>query len=333
MKIYITRMGIAIIALAIACAPNGPETAGFDKAAKVADDVITANLIPWIEQLAEARATDVKVDCEGFSPEDLFPAADLTRDAAVKLVSNAFQSMGFTPDTLVIGEGPLATYNVVAEWRGTTRPNEVVLLGSHLDAFFAGADDNGSAVAAMLEIARAARNYNFSRTIRFVAFDLEEYGSIGSTRYVLAGYADDVVAAIVLDMIGYASSESGSQDDVLGVKLPDTGDFLLVIGNKNSEEMTQEVVSLSNEFNLTKLLGLIAPGDGAYFLSSAFMRSDHGLLWYRGIPAIFFTDTANFRNPNYHKSTDTPQTLDPNFLARNTRAIAAAVAHLAEVLP
>lgn len=333
MRKYSMKMISIFTVIFITCSPNAPETTGFDKAANVAEDVEAANLMPWVEQLASARATDVKVSNEGFPPEELFPSDHLTRDAAVKLVSDAFHAMGFTPETVTLGNGPHTAYNVVAELRGTTRPAEVVLIASHLDAFYAGADDNSSAVAAMLEAARALRNHSFARTIRFVAFDLEEYGSIGSTRYIEAGYTDDVVAAIVMDMIGYASSKPGSQDDVLGVKLPDAGDFLLVIGNENSATMTQEMTALGNSFDLAKLVGVIAPGDGTYFLSSVFMRSDHGLLWYKGIPALFLTDTASFRNPNYHKPTDTPDTLDPEFLARNTRALTAAVALFAEVLP
>jgi len=333
MKAYTGITVLGLTAWLISCAPTAPDTAGFDKARQVADDVVVANLMPWIEKLAEARANDKPVDCTGFEEEELFPACQLTRDASVKLVTEAFQRMGFTPDTVALGEGPLMAYNISAEWRGTAKPQEVILVGSHLDAFYAGADDNGSAVAAMLEIARAVRKHRFARTIRFVAFDLEEYGSIGSTRYVQAGYAADVVTALVMDMIGYATIKPGSQKDVLAIKLPDTGDFLLAIGNQNSAAMTQEVVAMSNQQGMGKILGVIAPGDGTYFLSSVFMRSDHGLLWYRGVPALFFTDTANFRNPHYHKPTDTPETLDPEFLGKNTKIIAAAVARYAGVLP
>jgi hypothetical protein len=333
MKAHILNLLFINIAIICACSPTEPDITGIEKAVDVADDVVIANLMPWVVQLADARANDVPVNCEGFDPGDLFPACDLTRDAAVEIVTDAFSSMGYKPDTVVLAKGGLVTYNVVAEWPGTTSPDKVVLLGSHLDAFFSGADDNGSALAAMLEIARAVRNHRFAKTIRFVAFDLEEFGAIGSTRYVEAGYADDVVAAIVLDMIGYASDEPGSQDDVFGVKMPDTGNFLTVVANKNSSEMMQKVVALSHSYDLANLLGIIVPGDGTYFLSSVFMRSDHGLLWYKGIPALFFTDTADFRNPNYHKPTDTPDTLDPAFLAQNTRAIAAALAQYAEVLP
>lgn len=332
MRCFTLKNIFPIMTLVMACSsPTGPDTSGFDIAASVVDDVQTENIMPWVEQLAEVRKNDITVDCTGFESGDLFPACHLTRDGAVKLVSDAFRSMGYEPQTIVLGDGPLATYNVVAEWPGTALPSEVVLVASHLDAFYAGADDNSSAVAAMLETARAVRLHEFSRTIRFVIFDLEEYGAIGSTRYVEAGYAEDVTMAIVLDMIGYASNKPGSQDDVMGVKLPDTGDFLLVAGNTDSAELTQEMVALGNTQGLAKFVGLITPGDGTYFLSSVFMRSDHGLLWYKGIPAIFLTDTASYRNPNYHKPTDTPETLDSVFLANNTRALAASVAHFAEV--
>jgi Zn-dependent M28 family amino/carboxypeptidase len=331
MRFRYIEFGILALLVALGCTPNAPETTGFGDAAAVADDVVTANLMPWVEELARVRAEDTPVSCEGYSPEELFPACHLTRDASVKLVSEAFESMGFDADTVALGDESQTAYNVQAEWPGTSKSNQVVLVASHLDAFYAGADDNGSAVAAMLETARAVRKHRFARTIRFIAFDLEEFGSVGSTRYIEAGYADDVRVAVVLDMIGYASDEPGSQDDVLGVRLPDIGNFLLVIGNNQSAEFTRKTVALGNQHDLSHVVGVIAPGAGTYFLSSVFMRSDHGLLWYKGIPALFFTDTANFRNPNYHKPDDTPETLDAEFLAGNTRVLAATVALLAEV--
>lgn len=303
---------------------------GFDRAVRVADDVPASALMPWVEQLSAARAGDVKVNHDGFTPGELYPVDQLTRDAAVAIVSSAFASMGYAPETVVLGAGPQAAYNVAAEWRGMTRPGEVVLVGSHLDAFYAGADDNGSAVAAMLATAQAVRNHRFARTIRFVAFDLEEFGSAGSTRYIQSGRAQDVKAAIVLDVVGYASNRTGSQSSLPTLKLPDKGDFLLVLGNEDSGEMTQKMLALGNGRGLAKLTGVVAPGDGTYFLSTFFMRSDHGLFWYRRIPTVFLTDTANYRNPNYHRATDTPDTLDAAFLARNARALAAATALFAE---
>jgi len=206
------------------------------------------------------------------------------------------------------------------------------MLGDHLDAFYGGADDNGSAVAALLEIARAANQFSFARTIRFVAFDLEERGSLGSSRYVEAGYADDVKSAIVLDMIGYSTDEPGSQKDVFGVNVPDVGNFLFAVGNGQSSDFTREIVCLANSTSgLSKTVGVVTPDDGAYFLCGAFMRSDHALMWYKGIPAIFFTDGANLRNPNYHTQDDLPGTINREFLKGNTRIIASELAIMAEV--
>jgi len=324
---------LCLLVMFTGCKKSEMDRSGFERAVTVAGGVTTDSIMPWVERLVAVRAGDSPVDNTGFSPGHLFPSDHLTRNASVGLVAHAFESMGYDADTVVLGEGPQAAYNVVAEWRGTTRPDEVVLVGSHLDAFYGGADDNGSAVAAMLEAARAVRKHHFARTIRFISFDLEEFGSIGSTRYVQAGYAGDVKAAIVMDLVGYASHEPGSQKDVMGIRMPDVGDFLLVLGNDDSEEITRQITAMGNSYGLSKLLGMTAPGDGGYFLSEAFMRSDHALLWYNGIPAVFLTDGANFRNPNYHLPSDLPATLDPSFLAGNTRALTAAIALLAEVQP
>jgi Zn-dependent M28 family amino/carboxypeptidase len=325
---------IAPVFIAVAgCNPVGPDTSKFQSATAVANSVEAGNIMPWVQGLAAVHELDTPVSNEGFPPKDPFPSDHLTRDSATAFVVRAFTSLGYSPSTVVLGTGPQAAYNVVAEWPGGSRAGEVVLIACHHDGFYSAADDNSSAVAAVLETARAVRNFRFARTIRFVSFDLEEFGSIGSTRYIQAGYAQDVVKAIVMDMIGFASHARGSQQSITGLKLPDTGDFLLVVGNENSASMTQQVTALGNSSGLTTTVGVIAPGDGTYFLSSSLMRSDHGLLWYRGIPAIFFTDCANFRNPHYHKPEDVPSTLDPNFLANNTRLLTAALALFAEVEP
>jgi Zn-dependent M28 family amino/carboxypeptidase len=315
------------------CSKDKPDQASFDDARAVAEGVREDNLMQWVEQLAAVHLYDTPIDNSDFPPGDLFPSDHLTRDSATGFVAGVFKKMSYDPDTLVLGEGTYATYNVFAEWPGTTKPDEVILVGCHHDAFYGGADDNGSAVAAMLEAARVVRDHLFARTIRFISFDLEEFGAIGSTRYVQAGYADDVHSAIVMDCIGYHSFEPGSQKNVMGVTLPDVGDYLMIIGNKNSADLVQQSVALANGHNLSKSYGLIAPGDGMYFLASAFSRSDHGLLWYQGVPAIFLSDGANFRNPYYHTEDDLPENLDPEFLTGNTKVLIATIALLAEVQP
>lgn len=331
MKKLLIFPAVILTILLSTCTKDDINRSGYEAAVEVAGNVMSDSVMNWVERFSEIHLNDTPIDNRDFPPGDLFPSDHLTRDAAVGLLSQAFQSMGYNPDTAVLGEGTYITYNVFAEWPGKSNPEEVILVGSHIDAFYGGADDNTSAVAAMLEAARAVRKYNFKRTIRFVSFDLEEFGSIGSTRYVNAGLADDVKAAIVMDVIGYSSSEPGSQKDVMGINLPNVGDYLMVVGNKDSEIISRQITDMGNANNIAKSLGVLASGDGTSFLSTVFLRSDHGLMWYKGIPAVFFTDGANFRNPNYHKDSDLPSTINKDFLISNTRLLTAAIALMAEV--
>jgi hypothetical protein len=324
---------IFILPLITACSVDPPAIENSQKVLEFAKYVNAENVFNLVEQIHQLHLTDTPINNEGFPPEELFPSDQLTRNAAGGFISQELISMGYQVDTVICGfEHPIA-YNIVAEHKGLGNPNSVILIGSHIDAFYGGADDNTTSVAAMLEIARAARAFSFNKTIRFAFFDLEEYGSIGSTRYIEAGYTSDVSAALVMDMIGYSSDEPGSQKDIMGIDLPDKGNFLFVVGNNNSVELTQQIISFSNTYKIGNPLGILTPNDGVYFLSSVFMRSDHGLLWYKGLPAVFFSDGANYRNPNYHKPTDTPVTINNDFLKMNTKLVAAGLALLAEIQP
>jgi hypothetical protein len=300
------------------------------KALEVANYVAPDSVMSHVFRLSELHLADKPVDNTGFAPEKLFPSGNLTRDLAIGYVANQFQAMGYNADTVILGTG-LQAYNVLAEKRGTLYPDEYILVGCHLDAFYGAADDNSSAVAAMLEVARAMKAFNFARSIRFVAFDLEEFGSIGSTRYYEAGYDKGLKTAIVMDAIGYASSEPGSQKNSVGLNLPCIGDYLIVMGNRQSEAMLLQTLALGNDEKLAKTLGIVAPGNGDSFLATLFTRSDHGLLWYKSIPALFFSDGANLRNPNYHLASDLPETINEQFLIDNTKLIAATTAVLADI--
>jgi len=322
---------IAIVLMLISCSKEIPEINNHTKVLEFAQSIKTENLYPLVEKIYQTHINDIPISNEGFPSDDLFPSDHLTRSAAVGFVAKELRDMGYQVDTVICGNQPPIAYNIVAEIKGVANPNSVILVGCHLDAFYGGADDNTTAVAAMLEIARAARAFSFNKTIRFVAFDLEEFGSLGSTRYIEEGHAKDVSAALVMDLIGYSSNQAGSQKDVMGIKMPSVGDYLIVVGNENSAELTQQIVSFSHTYNISKPLGILAPHDGVYFMSSVFMRSDHGLLWYKGLPAVFFSDGANFRNPHYHKPTDRPETIHQDFLKNNTKLIAASLAILAEI--
>lgn len=86
------------------------------------------------------------------------------------------------------GDKPLDVYNTVAEIRGSEKPDEVVILGAHLDSWDlgTGSTDNGTGSMAVLEAARTLAKLNLKpkRTIRFVLFTGEEEGLVGSAKYV-----------------------------------------------------------------------------------------------------------------------------------------------------
>jgi Zn-dependent M28 family amino/carboxypeptidase len=321
------------LVLLCGCALDGPQVSHVQQAEALAEAVDAERLMPWVERLSREHLADTKLPCAAFDTIDKYPACELTSTAAVELVRAAFAGFGYEPEIVDQGAEPYVSHNVIAELRGTSRPSEVVLVAAHVDAFYAGADDNGSGVAAMLEVARVAADQRFARTVRFVGFDLEERGSRGSTRYVDAGHADDVVAAMILECVGYTDRGAGSQDSPLGFQLGDVGDSLLIAANADSLGMAQRMLALNKELDLIELRAAVAGGSGAYPFTGALLRSDNGPFWLRGLRAVMLTDTANFRNPNYHEASDTPDTLDPEFLAAATRMVAASLAVFAQAEP
>lgn len=327
------RVQLAALCCLAGCVPEAPDLPNLDLAALLAQTVNAEAVMPWVEQLAHEHSADDKLSCEDFPPAEDYPSCELSRASAVDLVYTTFTALGFQTRRVMQGDAPHVAHNVIAEQLGVSRASEVVLVAAHVDAFYAGADDNSSGVAAMLEVARVVSQQRFARTVRFVAFDLEERGALGSTLYVDAGMADDVVAALVLECVGFTDFTPGSQDSPPGLRLGDVGDSLALAANDDSVTIAQQMLALNDALDLIKLRAVIAGGSGAFPLTGALLRSDNGAFWLRGIPALMLTDTANYRNPHYHQPTDTPDTLDPVFLAQVTRLVAATVAVIAEMQP
>ena len=167
--------------------------------------------------------------------------------------------------------------------------------------------------------------------MRIIAFDREEEGLIGSDRYARAHVGETIAGIINMDCVGYASRAPGSQSAPPGLALRSVGDFLAIIASDASAELLSSVTKLSTELpHPPNVLGLVAPGNGHNAAGAAFLRSDHAAFWQQGIPALFLTDTANYRNHNYHRASDLPETLDYDFLSRNAALVVAATVALAE---
>jgi Zn-dependent M28 family amino/carboxypeptidase len=197
-------------------------------------------------------------------------------------------------------------------------PHPALLIGAHYDTVRGspGADDNASALAVLLEAARALATVPLARTIRFVAFGLEEQGLLGSSAYVAAlrQQRETLVGAIILECVGYARSEEATQriPPGLPVAVPTVGNFLAIVGNEASRTLTMAVQQAMGAH--VPVVPLIVPGNGEILPDTR--RSDHVAFWERGFPAVMLTDTADFRNPHYHQSSDTLDTLNLEFMSQ-----------------
>jgi hypothetical protein len=256
-----------------------------------------------------------------------------THHLSAAYVRDRFAALGFTPVVEHSDDDGLDVDNVYVEIRGERAPNDIVIVSAHHDAWWqSGADDNASGVAVVLEGARILRDSHPARTIRFIAFDREEEGLIGANRYAAAHASDHVTMILNMDCVGFASDEPNSQRAPLGLGLRSVGNFLLAAADERAADALSQIVRFSaTSEQLAPLVGLVAPDDAHYPVDSSFLRSDHAPFWRAGVPGVFLTDTANFRNAHYHTPTDLPATVNYAFLARVARLVVGATAAFAEV--
>lgn len=305
----------------LGCAPLGVDSATVTKARMLAQEVDGQRVFDDVRTLSTQHLDDSHLDCAALNSK-LDTWCNLSNSRSRALVMARLTSLGLQVE-LESSDSHPPTTNVVAELRGTSKPDEVVMIAAHFDAFYSGADDNSSGVAAMLEVARLLANRPLARTVRFTGFDLEELGLVGSTRHVATRAHPK--ASLVFDCIGYSDTTPGSQSSLPGFPTPSAGDFLAVIGNDVSRGQVEQLFTVAKGQEVPTLLSIVAPGRGAGPLSGNLMRSDHAPLWVAGESAVFFTDTANFRNPNYHQPTDKAETIDRAFLTGATRAAVMAI--------
>ncbi len=192
-----------------------------------------------------------------------------------------------------------------------------ILIGAHYDGVpgTVAADDNATGVAVLLELARNFAIQPIRYPLKLVAFDMEEYGLLGSSSYVakLREQKQSLRLMLSLEMLGYCNSTPGSQNypPPLGRFYPNRGDFIGLIGNLRT---LVDLISLSHNIRQTGVESQWLPVPMQGLMVPATRLSDHAPFWDAGYPAIMVTDTAFMRNPHYHKPSDTISTLDLDFL-------------------
>lgn len=254
---------------------------------------------------------------------------------AAEYITSEFQSFGYEVTFQKYKICSRVFKNIIVTKTGLKRAGEVVILGAHYDSMRGpGADDNASAVAGLLETARILSGTVADRTIKFIAFTNEEpplfkKKHMGSRVYAKAARerGDDIKGALILEMIGYFSDKLRSQRHPPGLNMlyPNTGNFIAAVGNAKSRHLIRRMVSSFTAATRLPIRRMIVPN----FVIGIGM-SDDWSFWRERYPAVMITDTAYYRNPNYHKKSDTYDTLDYNNMAKVIKGVSASLMALAE---
>ena len=251
------------------------------------------------------------------------------------------EAAGFAVDEHACGERGLDGVNLLTRTLPDRAALPLLIVGAHYDsvADSPGADDNASAVAALLELAHwiqprlKAAETSCTRRLQLVAYDLEEYGLVGSLDHSqeIQRVGTTVAAMISLEMLGYTDHRADSQGlppHLTGL-YPSVGNFIGVCGNEASRGPLKVMTEALKTIAGLPVEALAVPGNGEMLYEVRL--SDHSSFWDRGYQALMITDTSFFRNPHYHRATDTPDSLDYPFLAKVTAGVCEGVRRLLEL--
>ena len=288
---------------------------------------LVQNLTTAQEELKSRLArTILKLSEEIGERNDRHPDA---LESSRSFIADSFRSLGYSVEELAL-EFPGQTqsmHNIIAEKKGGLAPGEIVVVGAHYDTVYGspGADDNASGIASLIEMARALSKDSSRRTIRFCAFANEEHPgaaaeTMGSYMYAAACRERDdrIVSMLSLEMLGFYDSSEGSQKypQPLGLFYPSRGNFVAFVGNLESGGLVRRCVKVFRSIASVPSEGVVAPRA----LKEA-ARSDHWGFWQHDYPALMVTDTAEYRNRNYHTAGDTIATLDLDRLTLATEGL------------
>ena len=265
-----------------------------------------------------------------YHPEKLYEAADYIR--------NVWEEQGFRVESQKYHAQGVLSENLWVEVPGKVLADEIVIVGAHYDSVMGapGANDNGSGVAALLEISGAFKKEGpMKRSVRFVAFANEEppffpgqdMGSQVFVKEVVVKRKENIQGMICLETIGYYSNQRGSQKYplFLGKFYPSEGNFLGMVANLKNRGLLKQFNQYFRESTDFPCECIAAPS-----IVMGIDWSDHKSFWDHGYPAIMLTDTAVYRYPYYHDRTDLPENLNYPEFAKAVYGIQKAIQKLAD---
>lgn len=360
------RLFTSFAFILVACGPSSAEDAGSDSGRDAGADAAVPDAPVVDASELDAGGSDAgpeqdagPITCGGESGETMARCVEQSRYeedlvfiaqprapstphwmAVQDLCAERFAEHGFEVERHDYGQG----INVVGTKVGTTMPERRVIVAAHYDSTpgCAGADDNGTGVAAVLEAARILGQYEHERTLVVACWDDEEGGLEGSDAYAIreseAGRTFDI--NFNFEMIGFTSTEANSQQLPQGFDLlfpAETarieanmrrGDFIAWIGDSESAPFIARLIHHADLLTLRHEPLTIPEGLHRSELLGDLRRSDHDSFWQTEVPAIMITDTSEFRYNGYHCAVgeDSVDRLDLDFAALVTAATVGAAA-------
>jgi hypothetical protein len=293
--------------------------------------------LPALDDAQRLTALDLEAHVRAIASEPHNLAHPQALEQAALYIEETLAGFGYDVRWQVFDVAGHQVRNIEVVLHPADSTARTLVIGAHYDSAddSPGANDNGTGVAALLEVARmlSERPLAPKQRVRLVFFVNEEqpYGkteNMGSMRHARALVAQEeaVTGMIALETLGYFSSVKGSQ------RLPfpfnwlysDRGDFVAFIGLPGARAFLGAAVRAFRASGAFPATGTIAPAsiEGADL-------SDHWSYHQIGVPALMITDTALYRNPFYHQPFDTPDTVDYASLARITQGLDAMVRTLA----
>ncbi|NGP75268.1 M28 family peptidase [Balneolaceae bacterium YR4-1] len=278
-----------------------------------------------LKELVSVLSRDM-VPRDAGNPENL--------EKVASFIGNEFQKYSSSVEYQPYEADYFSVRNVRAFFGPDTK--ERIIIGAHYDVAgpYPGADDNASGVAGLLELSRLLPENELSMKVELVSYPLEEppyfyTDHMGS--YVHAHSLKQqnikVRAMLALEMIGFFSDEPDSQQYPLFLLrpfYPSKGNFIAVVGKLFQRKIVRVVQTSMQHATPLPVESLNAPS-----LLPGVTLSDHINYWRNGFPAAMITDTAFYRNPNYHTPLDTADTLDYDRMAQVIDGVRAAIPELA----
>ncbi|UCG14965.1 MAG: M28 family peptidase [Deltaproteobacteria bacterium] len=280
-----------------------------------------------IEKTAERLQEHVRKLTVTIGERSVRLPENLTKTA--EYIESYFRDIGLPVQTEPYRFKDILVTNVITRIDFSANPRRLYLLGAHYDSVHGtvGADDNASATAVQLETARQLLELRGKKemdlSVKLVAFALEEPPAFG-TRYMgskvhakRAKKAQERIDGMLcLEMVGYTCHLPGCQSypfPLMFMNYPKEGNFIGIVGNLSSRGLTSSVYKAFMKNRDLPVIKLTVPLGG--WAMPSVRLSDHSSFWDQGYKAVMITDSAFYRNPHYHLSSDTMDKLDFQFMA------------------